>query len=317
MLKNQPGSASATKIYSKIVSDVERGQFLSSSLASFGNIFGDFAVNVIRIGEMSGTLETNLNYLAEELKKKQELRRKVVGAMVYPVIVVAATIALSVLLTVFIFPKVLPIFASFKFDLPFTTKTLIFVSGFFINFGFYVLLGFIAAIVAFIFLRRTPGFRTFVDSWVLKTPIFGRLIQSYYMANFCRTLGLLLKSQISIVEATKISASTVKNMVYRREITAMSENLLRGEVISKHLAKHQNIFPPIMTQMVSVGETTGTLSDTLLFVSELYENEVDMITKNLSNTIEPALMIVMGALVGFIAVSIITPIYELTQYIHP
>ena len=152
MLRSQPGSRSAAKIYSRIVEDVERGQFLSSSMASHGNIFGEFAVNVIRIGEMSGTLEENLNYLAEELKKNQELKRKVVGAMIYPAIVITATIAMSILLTVFIFPKILPIFDSFKFELPFTTRSLIFLSGFFINYGIYLATALIGFVFFFLFL---------------------------------------------------------------------------------------------------------------------------------------------------------------------
>ncbi len=317
ILSNNTGSRAASRIFSKITKDVERGQFLATSMKSFRNIFGDFAVNVIHVGETTGTLEENLEYLAEELRKRQELRRKVVGAMVYPVIVVTATLALSVLLTVFIFPKILPIFASFKFKLPLATRMLIFISGIFANFGIYILLGLVALIALFIFLRRMPGFRIVMDGIVLRVPIFGRLLQSYHMANFCRTLGLLLKSQILVVEATRIAGNTVNNLVYRKEIEKMAQGLIKGGKISTHLAKRKKIFPSIVTQMVAVGETTGNLSETLLFVAELYEKEVDMITKNLSTTLEPALMIMIGALVGFIAISIITPIYEVTQYINP
>lgn len=317
MLKKQPGSHTAERIFTQITSDVERGQFLATSLAAHKKIFGDFAINVIRVGEMSGTLEENLTYLAEELKKKQELRRKVVGALVYPAIVVTATVMLSIMLTVFIFPKILPIFSSFKFELPWTTRSLIFVSGLFLNYGFFILGGFIALVVGFIFLRRLPWFKLKTDRFILRIPIFGRVAQSYQMANFCRTLGLLLKSQLLVVEATRIAGHTLSNAVYRREIELVSENVLKGEKISAHLNRRLDLFPPLMAQMVEVGENTGNLSETLLFISDLYENEVDMLTKNLSTSLEPILMIVMGAVVGFIAVSIITPIYEVTQYIHP
>lgn len=317
MLKSQSGSRAASRIFTQIVADVERGQFLASSMRSFRGTFGDFAVNVVRAGETSGTLEESLNYLAEELKKKHELKRKVLSAMVYPVIVIGATIALSILLTVFIFPKILPVFASFKFELPLTTKILIFVSGFLLNFGGSILLGFVALMALFIFLYRLPGPRTFVDGLILRIPIFGRIAQGYYIANFCRTLALLLKSQVFIVDATKIAGDTIQNFVYRKEIKTISANLLKGEKISTHFSKHSRIFPPIVSQMVQVGEVTGNLSETLLFVAEIYENEVDMLTKNLSTTLEPILMTIMGVLVGFIAVSIITPIYEVTQYIHP
>lgn len=317
MLKGQAGSRAATKIFSQIAADVERGKFLSSSLESFQKVFGEFAVNVVRVGELSGTLEGNLNYLAEELKKKQELKRKVVGAMVYPAIVVVATVALSVLLTVFIFPKILPVFASFKFELPFTTRALIFISSVFIHYGGYIFLSLTVIGAAFIFLYRQPKFKIIFDDLILRIPLFGRISQSYHMANFCRTMGLLLKSQILVVEATRITGKTMKNLVYKREIEAISHNLLKGEKISTHLERNSRIFPLILAQMVAVGETTGNLSETLLFIAELYENEVDMLTKNLSTSLEPILMIMMGAVVGFIAVSIITPIYEVTQHIHP
>jgi len=194
---------------------------------------------------------------------------------------------------------------------------LIAVSGFFVSFGVYLLFGCIAAVVLFYFGLRNRRFRHLIDGLILKIPIFGRLVQSYHVANFCRTLGLLLKSQVLVVEATRIAGRMTNNLVYKKKIEEVSHNVTRGEMISVHLARNKHLFPPICTQMISVGEATGGLSDTLLFVSELYENEVDMLTKNLSTMLEPALMIVMGTVVGFIAVSIITPIYELTQHINP
>lgn len=316
MLRKQPGSRAANKIFAKIAEDVERGQFLSTSLKGFRNVFGDFAVNVVNVGETSGTLEQNLNYLAEEFQKKQDLRRKVVGAMVYPAIVIATTIGLSVLLTVFLFPRLLPLFESFNFDLPFTTRALITVSSIFIQYGVYILAAVIAFAVAFTFLLRVRQFRYAIDVIILRIPLFGRIAQGYHMANFCRTLGLLLKSQVMVVEATRIAGNTVSNLVYQREIERVAQHVLKGERISVRLSKNSRIFPPLMTQMIAVGETTGSLSETLLYVSELYENEVDMLTKNLSTTLEPTLMIVVGSIVGFIAIAVITPIYEITQSIH-
>lgn len=317
ILKKQSTSPSAKKIFEKVTADVENGQFLSTSLGQYKNIFGDLAVNIIRVGEMSGTLQENLNYLAEELDKKQALRRKVVSALVYPLIIVVGTIGISIMLTVFIFPKILPIFASFKFDLPITTKILIFVSGIFVHYGLLLLLGFVAMMIGIWFLFKVEQTRYIFEHFVFKIPIFGRLSQSYHMANFCRTLGLLLRSQIVIVQATTITADTMRNVVYRREIHSIAESLKKGGKMSTHLDMKTKLFPPMVSQMISVGETTGNLSETLSFVSEMYENEVETITKNLSTSIEPVLMIFMGVVVGFIAVSIITPIYEITQHLNP
>jgi type IV pilus assembly protein PilC len=317
MLARQTNSRAAAHVLGKVVHDVEQGQFLSTSLRQFDKIFGEFAVSIINVGELSGTLQENLNYLAEELRKKQELRRKVIGALVYPAFIVLATIAITVLLTVLIFPRILPIFASFKFDLPFSTRALIFISGIMLNYGIYIGIGIAAAIIAFILSLRIEKFRRAGDYATLKIPIFGRMSQSYHMANFCRTLGLLLKSQIKIVEALQVTAGTITNRVYRKEILAFAEHVRKGEKISAHLKRKEKLFTPIVGQMVEVGETTGNLSETLLFVAELFENELDALTKNLSNMIEPVLMIFMGLIVGFVAVSIITPIYEVTQHLHP
>src|SRR6266481_198858 len=141
MLKRQATSPVAVRILGSVVTDVENGQLLSASLGKFRNLFGDFALNIIHVGEMTGTLQENLNYLTEELGKKQELRRKVIGALVYPAFILTATIAMGALLTIFIFPKILPVFASFDFKLPLTTRMLIFISNTMIHYGFFMAIG--------------------------------------------------------------------------------------------------------------------------------------------------------------------------------
>ncbi len=317
MLRKQASSPSAAHILDHVIADVENGKFLSTSLGQFKKIFGDFAINIIHVGELSGTLQENLIYLAEELKKKQELKRKMTSALVYPVIIIGATIAISALLTIFIFPKILPIFASFKFELPLTTRILIFVSFVLIHYGIFILFGLIICVFLFFFFYKMPGVRLVVDRFILRIPIFGRLSQSYQITNMCRTMALLLKSQIVIVQATTITANTLSNKVYQKEMHAISASVTKGGKMSAHLDRFPKLFPPIVSQMVSVGESTGNLDETLLYVAELYENEIDMLTKNLSTTLEPILMIVMGAIVGFIAISIITPIYEITQHLNP
>ncbi len=317
MLKRQATSPVAVRILGSVVTDVENGQLLSASLGKFRNLFGDFALNIIHVGEMTGTLQENLNYLTEELGKKQELRRKVIGALVYPAFILTATIAMGALLTIFIFPKILPVFASFDFKLPLTTRMLIFISNTMIHYGFFMAIGLAGLGVLFWLSLKNQRARFIIDHSILRIPIFGKLSQSYHLANFCRTLGLLLKSQVRIVQAVEIAGNTVQNLAYQRELKIIAENLTKGGKMSTHLELHTRLFPPIVPQMITVGEMTGNLSETLLYVAELYENEIDTLTKNLSTTLEPVLMIFMGLIVGFIAISIITPIYEITQYLHP
>ncbi len=313
LLQKQTQSKSMKKILEQISEDIANGQFLSTSMERYANIFGDFTVNIIRVGEASGILYENLNYLAEELKKKQELKRKIMGALIYPIIVVIATFSITGFLTVYIFPKILPVFKSLHVNLPITTKILISISGFLIVYGAHVIIGIVIAVILGWFVLKISTIRFLTHRLITYLPLFGNISQSYNMANFCRTLGLLLKSDIKVVEALSITANTLTNQVYKKELKAISIEIASGEEISKHLEKKSHLFPPMLSQLIAIGETTGNLSDTLLYLSEFYENKVDEVTKNLSTILEPVLMIVMGAIVGFIALSIITPIYEVTQ----
>ncbi|MDP3741154.1 MAG: type II secretion system F family protein [bacterium] len=317
IIRKQAQTSFSKRVYDTMITDVENGQFLHTSMQKFRKIFGDFSVNIVRIGETSGTLQENLNYLADELKKKQALRRKVIGALVYPVIIVIATLGITALLTLYVFPKILPIFKSLNFELPWTTRVLIFSSDFFGNYWYFIFGALAVLFVAFLLLMRMERFRYFVHHIVLSIPLLGRLAKNYQMANFCRTLGLLLRCDVMIVEATRITANATTNLVYREALHIISNNVTRGEKMSQYMDKKTRLFPPILSQMVTVGETSGNLSDTLEFLAEMYENEVDELTKNLSTVLEPVLLVFMGMIVGFIAVSIITPIYEITQNIHP
>ena len=172
-------------------------------------------------------------------------------------------------------------------------------------------------IVIFFLAMMWRRFRMVVHYIILQLPIFGRLSQTYQLANFCRTMGLLLRCDVMIVDATVIVAEITNNLVYQKQYYVISENLKSGQPISQHLRSKARLFPPIMTQMVTVGEMAGNLADTLGYIGEMYESEVDDTTKNLSTVIEPVLMIFMGLLVGFVALSIITPIYGVVQNIHP
>lgn len=317
ILQKQSKSPSMSKILDQVVQDVSNGQFLSSSLAKFDHIFNQFAVNLIKIGEESGTLDENLNYLAEELKKEHLLRRKVIGAMVYPIFIIIATLGIAGLLTIYIFPKILPIFTGLNVNLPITTRILIFASNFLSSYGIFLGLGVVALFVLFGFLLTLPKFRYAFERLTLKIPLVGSISQNYHLANFCRTLGLLLKSDIRIVRAFTIAGDTTANLVYKKALHQISADVNKGEKMTAYMEKHPNLFPHILSQLSAIGEATGRLDETLMYLAELYENEVDELTKNLSTVIEPALMVFMGIIVGFIAVSIITPIYEITQHLNP
>lgn len=317
MMTRQANRRASRRVYGFLSHDLESGMYLHKSMQKLKHVFGDFSINLVRVGELSGSLPENLEYLAVELKKKQELRRKVIGSLIYPVIIVLATLGISAMLILYVFPKILPIFKSLNFDLPWTTRALIWVSDLFLQHGLIIGLGFTGFIVLFFVGLMFKPFRHTIHHIILKLPIFGRLSQTYQMANFCRTMGLLLRCDVMIVDATIIIAEITSNLVYKKHYYLISENLRSGQPISSHLQKKDRLFPPIMSQMVHVGETAGNLAETLAYLGDMYEAEVDDTTKNLSTVIEPVLMVFMGLLVGFIAISVITPIYEVTQHIHP
>lgn len=304
-------------IFGKIFRDVESGKPLSKSLADLEKAFGGFVVNIIRVGEVSGSLERSLDFLSEELKKKEHLRRKIAGALAYPIFIAVATLGIAILLITYVFPKVLPVFQSFKADLPASTRLLIALSAFFGHNWPYLSLGaVILAIILPLSLKR-EAVRVRTDKFILHLPLIGDLLRCYHTANLTRTLGLLLKSDVRIVEALNITAATSSNLAYREALTRTASALSRGGKISVSFSEFPGLFPSMVVQMISVGETTGNLSHVLLYMAATYEEDLSERTKQLSTAIEPLLMIFMGLLVGFIAVSIITPIYGITQSLHP
>ena len=313
MIQKQTKSKSLFKILQQLIIDVDNGQFLSASLDQFNSVFGDLFINIIRVGEASGTLVENLNFLAGELEKKQELKRKVKGALIYPIIVLTATIGIVGLLVFFVFPKILPRFQDMKFQLPLTTRILINVNNFILaNWHFIILAVFVFAIATWLLLK-IKIMKYYYHFFLLKVPLVGTMIQNVNMANFTRSFGVLLKSGVKIVESLSITSGALSNLVYRKELTKAADEITKGEQISKYFFKKEKFFPIMLAQMIEVGENTGNLSETLFYLAEFYEAEVDAITKNLASVLEPILLLIMGVIVGFVALSIIMPIYSLTQ----
>ncbi|MEK7576364.1 MAG: type II secretion system F family protein [Patescibacteria group bacterium] len=314
LLRKQTKSKSRGKMLDVVIGDVSQGQYLSTSLGRFGNVFGLFAVNIIRIGETSGILSQNLNYLADELRKKQVLRKKVLSALLYPLLITLATLGITAMLTVYIFPKILPIFNSLRVSLPIYTRVLIAISAFLQAWGLILIITCtLLSIAIIILIREVQRAHIIADSILLTMPLAGTIARDYNLVTICRTLGLLLKSGILVIEAITITANTTTNQVYKNSLLSIIGNIKAGEKISQNLAQFPRLYPDIVTDMIAIGETTGKLSETLIYLSEHFESEVDDLTKNFSNTIEPVLMIFMGIVVGFVAISVITPIYAVSQ----
>jgi len=318
MLKRRSKSKYFNQMMDRVIKDVSNGQLLSASLAKHKNAFSPFALNVIRVGEEGGVLDSNLEYLSEELRKKQELKKKVIGALIYPVFIIVATICITGLIAFYIFPKIVPVFKSFHAQLPLATRGLLWFTDVLTRYGWYLGGGLLVLIgVVMILYAKVQKVRFALQHVALKMPIAGQLIQAYQMANFCRTLGLLLHCQMTIVGAMRMTADATPHDLYRREYHKLTELISRGQKISSHLEKHAYMFPTMVPELIAIGETIGNLGDTLMYLSNHYEGEVSDMTQNLSASIEPALLLGIGLVVGFVAVSVITPIYDITQHLHP
>jgi type IV pilus assembly protein PilC len=313
LVLSQTKSKSFKQILTTVVNDTNNGMFLSASMSKYQDVFGELFVNIVRVGEQSGTLVENLNYLAVELKKKKELHSKVRGAMIYPMVILCATLGIVATLMIGVFPKILPVFQSMNIKLPLTTKILIATSTFMSTYTLYIIGGFALFVFALWYISHFDFFKHAWHHTILRLPVIGKIAIKVNSATLTRTLGLLLNSGVQIIEAVNITASTLDNYVYRHELSKAGETLRRGDMLTSYLKKNTKLFPPIMTNMIEVGENTGNLVENLNYLSEFYGSDVDEVLKNLSSIIEPILLLFMGLMVGFMALSVVTPIYQISQ----
>ncbi|MBI5220617.1 MAG: type II secretion system F family protein [Candidatus Liptonbacteria bacterium] len=314
IIRRQAESPMLGKVIDQLALDINNGKFLSDSLAQYPHLFSDFYISIVRMGESSGTLTNNLFYLAEEMEKSRDLSTKIKSAMVYPIFVMVATVGVVALLVLVVFPKILPVFASLKAKLPLSTRTLIAIMNLLNDHGLSVLVISLAVIIAWrVLLARVPSFRYRVSRAMLFMPVVAPLASGVAIANLTRVCGILLKSGIRLVDAMHITSQTMGNLVYRRSLQAAAEDIRQGETLAQSLDKHGRIYPPLVTGLIEIGESTGNLEENLLYLSEYYTKEVQIKTGNLTVLLEPALLLFMGLIVGFVALAIITPIYEATS----
>jgi type II secretory pathway component PulF len=317
IIQSQSESKILKRVLESLIGDVNNGKFLADGLQRYQFLFGDFFVNIVRVGESSGTLSKNLLYLAEELDRAKTLQSKVRSAMVYPLIILCATIGVAGFLTFYVFPKLIPVFSSLNVKLPLTTVILLATLHFLQSYGIEFLAGVIIFIIIVkIVVGRVVLVKYILDRLILAVPVVADLSIGVNMVNFTRVLGLLLKSGVKIVEALDITAATFNNLVYRKFIIAAGEQVRTGAQMGTYIGLHKKLFPPLVSGMVLIGESTGNLEENLEYLSTYYDEEVDNKLHSLTSLIEPLMLLLMGLLVGFVALSIITPIYSISQGIQ-
>lgn len=304
------------KVIGEIQRSVAAGHSLSDSFEKYPKIFPNIFVNVVRAGESSGTLTENLENLAEELEKEKILFAKIKGALLYPVIVLIAAFGLGMVLSFVVLPKITPLFEGMKMDLPASTRFLIAFSNMIQSHGAVLFWSIVSGVSFFVWIVRRE-FSQPVTHWLmLHVPVLKNLIQCSNLTHFSRTLGMLLKSGVNIDEALEITRATLTNIHYKRALAVINLRVSRGIKLADALEEYKHLFPIMFVRMVHVGEESGKFEESLFYLSGLYEDEVDTATKSLSTALEPALLIFIGVVVGFLALSIITPIYNVTGNIQ-
>ncbi len=305
------------KYFKQVIEDlrlcVERGEALSQAMSRHPDVFSSIIISMISVGEISGTLEANLEQLATQLRKDHDLKTKVKGAMAYPTVVLIATFGIVTAMIVYIIPRIVSIFEDIDIVLPLSTRILIGTSDFITSHGILVLLTLLILIVSFFTFIKQPKGKKIWHTILLNFPIIGKIIKKINLARFTRTLSSLLSTDVPIVKSFEITANVLGNVHYRSVALATSEELKKGVNVSDALSAHVKLFPPLVLQMVAVGERSGTLDTLLKELAIFFEGEVDETLKGLSTIIEPLLILVLGGAVGGIAVSIMAPIYSLTQ----
>lgn len=311
ILEEQSKSEMA-KLTGNLLKDIEGGLSFSEALAKHKENFSRIYIQLAKAGEVGGVLDSVLERLAETMEKEKDFKAKTKGAMVYPVIVVIAMVIVGVVMMVAVIPKLTAMYDDFGAELPGATKALMAVSGFFTQFWWLIA---IIALGAFLGLRawkKTPQGDKAINRFVLNLPVIGVLQQKIVLTDFTRTLSLLLGAGVSLLEALEIVADAIDSAVYREELKEATKQVERGVALSTAIARYQD-FPPILHQMISVGEETGKMDEILGKISEYFEKESEYAVKNLTTAIEPMIMIVLGIGVGFMVISIIMPIYSLTS----
>ena len=300
------------KVLKEVRRSVQSGHSLSDSLAQHPKTFSGLMIHATRAGEASGTLEENLSHVAKQLAKDKELLAKVKGAMLYPMVVLIAAFVLGMVLSFVILPKIIPLFTGLRVELPVTTRALIWFSTFVEAHAKVLLVSIVTGVIVLIWLLKQK-FTHPVTHWLLiHIPLIKGITRGANLARFSRTLGTLLKSGLNIDEAVDITRDTLGNYHYRRALASVSKSIGKGTRISDNLMQFHTLFPIMAIRMVNVGEESGKLDETLLYLAHYYELEVDNSTKALSTAIEPILLLFIGLVVGFLALSIITPIYNIT-----
>lgn len=311
ILKEQ-SSKSLNLVIEKVLTEVEGGSTLADALEISGGGFSSVYLAMVRAGESAGVLDQVLRKLADALDKQREFKGKTKGAMVYPLIILIGMVIITIIMMVVVVPKLTAMYQDFGAELPTPTKILMGLSGFFVNFWYYLVVIFGVGAVLISNWAKTEVGSLIVEQLTFRIPIWGKLRKDLIMTEFARTVSVLLGAGIPILDTLQIVSETIGSKVYGAEIRQAAVMVEKGVSLAEAM-QQLNIFPPILSQMISVGEETGKLDEVLAKLATFYEGESEVKVKALTTAIEPMIMVIMGVGVGFLVIAVIMPIYNLTS----
>jgi type IV pilus assembly protein PilC len=298
-------------VMTKVRDDISNGVPLSDAMAKYPKVFSTLYVNMVKAGEQGGILDIIFERLSEYMEKAEGVTRKVKSAMMYPVVVMSVALCVVIFLMVKVVPTFATVFASFGAKLPAPTQFLIDVSDFLASKKALLIVVFlVAAWIVLTMYRKTKAGAYNWDKMILSLPVFGILVQKAAVAKFARTLGTLIKSGVPIMDALETVAKTSGNLVIEKAVFNARDSVREGKTLTQPL-KESKVFPPMVTQMINVGEETGALDTMLSKIADFYEDEVDAAVEGLTSIIEPILIVFLGVTIGFIVVAMFMPMFEI------
>jgi len=315
ILATQIESAELKKIVAQVKESVQSGATLSEAMAKHKKAFDELYVNMVEAGEVGGALDTILVRLAHYREKADKLARQVKGAMVYPIVVMIVAIGITFDMLKYIVPVFAKMFTGLGAELPTPTKVVLGISQFLQDYTFIIVIALIGLAVGYKLWVRNPNGRLAVDRFKLRMPLLGLLVRKAAIARFTRTLSTLLSSGVSILDALNITAKTAGNMVLHNAIRKSMLSIAEGETITAPL-KESGVFPPMVTQMISVGEKTGGMDEMLSKIADFYDDEVDAAVAALTSIIEPVIIVFMGIIIGGILIAMYLPMFDIIGAIN-
>ncbi|MDD5144643.1 MAG: type II secretion system F family protein [Candidatus Pacebacteria bacterium] len=311
VLSLQTKSNKFKKAIDSIKNEVVEGKNFSDSLADHSEIFSELFQNMIRVGEEAGNLEEVLTVLARQMEKEHELKSKIQSALMYPAVIISAMIGIGVLMLIMVVPKLAETFAELEIELPFTTQLVINVGVFLATKWYFGLALIIAMGIIFLLISKSMAGKKLIDGFVLRIPIASVLIKKSNSASTIRTLSSLVAAGVPLVRSLEIISNTLGNVYYKKAIIEASEKVKKGGRLSEALEPYGNLYPIVVFQMIKVGEETGETAKILSKLAEFFEEEVGTAARNLTSIIEPVLMLVIGVVIGFFAISMVQPMYSM------